>query len=470
MYETCWPPQAGLKRPADHSDHPRMPDDAELAHSETRAPELWLVDAASSSLGAELVEQARVHRVVRLDDVPERLEADAAVVVIVGTSEGTSAAEYMRALRDRGPSVEVIAVADEPSVDGAVEWMRAGAFDYVRRDSGRLRDAARGALQRASARGPAPGRAQPHILERIVACSAGMRRLVATVRDLAVSESSVLIEAESGTGKELVARALHDTSTRAGGAFVAVDCGALPDGIVEAELFGHQRGAFTGAERASPGLFRSAHGGTLFLDEIGELPIAAQAKLLRAIQEREVRPLGASRPQPVDVRIVAATHRDLADDVRTGRFRADLFYRLRVVALSIPPLRERPEDIPVLAARFLARAAGNGRVHGFEADVIDALLAHDWPGNVRELENAIEGAAALARGSRIGAADLRLGGGAGARAPAPDDIPLALEAYEAACLGAALRHCGGDVSRTARLLGIGRSTLYRKLARHGLSR
>jgi DNA-binding NtrC family response regulator len=296
-----------------------------------------------------------------------------------------------------------------------------------------------------------------------------MRRVVQTVRALADSDSNVLIEAESGTGKELVARAIHDTSARARGPFVPVDCGALPEGIAERELFGHERGAFTGAHRASPGLFRSAHGGTLFLDEVGELSPVLQAKLLRALQQREVRPLGATAAQAVDARIVAATNRDLGEEVRAGRFRADLFYRLCVVALSIPPLRERVEDIPPLAGRFLALASRGGRIQGFAPEVLDALLAHRWEGNVRELQNAIEAAAALARGPLIGLADLRLGGARGPLRPPPRDLPLALAAYEAACLREVLSHAGGDVAQAARILGIGRSTLYRKLAQHGLA-
>ena len=411
---------------------------------------------------------ARTRRVSCADAAAAALDPHAAVVVLDTTCVDGDAAACVRALRRACANVELIAVAREPSVEGAVAWIRAGAADYLPDGDARLAGAIGAALRRASASSETTR--SPGILDRIVACSAPMQRLVATVRDLAASESTVLIEAESGTGKELIARALHETSARAGGSFVPVDCGALPAGILEAELFGHERGAFTGAHQASPGLFRAASGGTLFLDEIGELPVAAQAKLLRALQEREVRPLGASRPVPVDVRLVAATHRDLGQEVAAGRFRADLFYRLRVVALSIPPLRERPEDIPVLAARFLARLSGDGRVRALEPGALAALAAHSWPGNVRELENAIEGAAALARDGRIGADDLRLGPRDGsAAAPLPEQIPLALEAYEAVCLREALRRCAGDVPGAARLLGIGRSTLYRKLARHGLA-
>jgi len=290
---------------------------------------------------------------------------------------------------------------------------------------------------------------------------------VATVEGLAHNESNVLIEAESGTGKELLARAIHATSLRRAGPFVPVDCGALPEGIAEGELFGYERGAFTGAVRASPGVFRCAHGGTLFLDEIGELSPFLQSKLLRAIQEREVRPLGSDRIVNVDVRIVAATNRDLAELVRLGRFRSDLFYRLRVVSLGIPPLRERPEDIPVLVAHFLSRARGT-RVSGIEPEALERLKAQRWEGNVRELQNVIEAAAALAPGPRLRAQDLGLGEREAPNVRRPEGIGLSTREYERACLEEALRHADGSVGRAARLLSMGRSTLYRKLRAHGI--
>jgi DNA-binding NtrC family response regulator len=395
-------------------------------------------------------------------------EPEAVLLDVDGRDAGQLS--LLRELRARWPMTELIVVASRASIDGAVACMRAGASDYLgdSADPRRVVAALERAIERQGARNAGPWDA-PSVLDGIVACSPGMRRLVQTVRALSDSDSNVLIEAESGTGKELLARAIHDTSPRAAGPFVPVDCGALPEGIAEGELFGHERGAFTGAHRASPGLFRSANGGTLFLDEVGELSPVLQAKLLRALQQREVRPLGATAALAVDVRIVAATNRDLAADVRSGRFRADLFYRLRVVALSIPPLRERPEDIAPLASRFLALASRGGRIQGFQPEVLDALAAHPWEGNVRELQNAIEAAAALARGPLIGLADLRLGDARPSR-PAPRDLPLALSAWEAACLREAMTHAGGDVPRAARILGIGRSTLYRKLAQHGLVR
>ena len=383
-----------------------------------------------------------------------------------------SGLELLGELRERRPDTEIIVMTGYASIDSVVACMRAGAFDYLEKPFADPRRVVQ-TLERALARRRLRVRnrelegelGRRSALERVVAQSASMRRVLQTVRDLASNESNVLIEAESGTGKELLARAIHETSPRSGGPFVPVDCGALPEGMIEGELFGYLRGAFTGAVRDSEGLFRAAQRGTLFLDEVGELALGLQAKLLRAIQEREVRPLGAVDAQPIDVRLIAATNRDLAAEVRAGRFRADLFYRLRVVALALPPLRERPEDVPVLASHFVERAARGTKVIGLEPEALERLIAHRWEGNVRELENTIEAAVALAQGPRITAADLRMSSFDEPRAQLPGGLPLTLEAYERACLEEALRRCEGDVRAAARLLGIGRSTFYRKLGR-----
>jgi DNA-binding NtrC family response regulator len=298
-----------------------------------------------------------------------------------------------------------------------------------------------------------------------------MRALARTVHALRHNESHVLIHGESGTGKELVARALQATSPRAAGAFVPVDCGALPETIIESELFGHERGAFTGALGAT-GLFRMAHHGTLFLDEVGELPLGVQAKLLRALQHKEIRPVGSASAVPVDLRVISATHRDLAAMVAQGRFRADLFYRLDVVRIEIPPLRDRREDIPLLVHHFLRKHGGaSGRVTGIEDAALEALVLAEWPGNVRELENAVESALALAPGPWLRLADLPV---ARRQAPAPAappaSLPLSLDAYERCALERALAETGGDATAASRRLGIGRSTFYRKLAQHGIAR
>jgi DNA-binding NtrC family response regulator len=298
-----------------------------------------------------------------------------------------------------------------------------------------------------------------------------MRALQRTLASLRHNESTVLITGESGTGKELVAAALHGASPRRGGPFVPLDCGALPESIIESELFGHERGAFTGAVGA-PGLFRLAHGGTLFLDEIGEIPLAVQAKLLRALQTREVRPLGGNAALPVDIRVIGATNRDLAEMVGAGAFRRDLYYRLDVVRLALPPLRERREDVPLLARHFLDKhRRADSPVLGFEPEALAALAARDWPGNVRELENAVESALALARGERLGVNDFALASArrAAAAPAAPAGLALSLDAYERAALERALGECGGDATLAARRLGIGRSTFYRKLAQHGIA-
>ncbi len=381
-----------------------------------------------------------------------------------------SGLELIGELRERCPDAETIVMTGYASIDSAVECMRAGAFDYLEKpfsDPRRVQQTLERALERRRLRvrnreleGELGRRSA---LERVVAQSAAMKRVLQTVRDLSQNESNVLIEAESGTGKELIARAIHETSPRGAGAFVPVDCGALPEGIIEGELFGYVRGAFTGAVRDAAGLFRSAHGGTLFLDEIGELPVPLQAKLLRVIQEREVRPLGSATAESVDVRIIAATNRDLAGLVRENRFRSDLFYRLRVVSIHLPPLRDRPEDVAVLASHFVERAAAGRRVIGLEPAALERLIAHRWDGNVRELENTIEAAIALAQGERVTVADLRMGDFGTPRAAEPAGIDLSLEAFERACLEEALRRSPGDVRAAAGLLGIGRSSFYRKL-------
>jgi DNA-binding NtrC family response regulator len=469
-----------------------------LAHDAPARPRVLIVDDEPElvrMLGRMLEPEG--FEVLEASDPSEmsrKLELEPELVLLDLQLGDVSAIDLIGLVRHSSCDSELIVMTGYASVDSAVTCIRAGAFDYLEKpfERGRVVQTLRRAVdQRAlrvrdrdpepadapvQERVQAPRRAQraegersQELLGGIVCQSQAMRRVVQTVLDLHANQSTVLIEAESGTGKELVARAIHDTSLRCDGPFVPLDCGALPEGIAEGELFGYERGAFTGAVRAAPGVFRSADGGTLFLDEVGELSPFLQAKLLRALQEREVRPLGADRAVSVDVRIVAATNRDLEDEVRRGRFRSDLYYRLRVVPLRLPPLRERPDDIPVLALHFLRRAAGE-RLQDIEAEALEALMSRPWLGNVRELENAIEAAAALARGPRLRAEDLGLGA---ARADAPqvtrpEGIGLSMQAYERACLEQALRHAEGDVRRAARLLGIGRSTLYRKLREHGL--
>jgi DNA-binding NtrC family response regulator len=399
---------------------------------------------------------------------------DAVLVdLVLGDASGLDVLD--RVTRE-GLEVEVIVMTGHASIESAVGCMRRGAFDYLAKpfeDVHRVRATVGKAIERR------------HLLRRnreleqelrdragsleLVGRSAALRALQRKVESLRHNESNVLIQGESGTGKELVARALHGASPRRTGPFVPVDCGALPETIIESELFGHERGAFTGALGAR-GLFRMAQRGTLFLDEVGEIPLHVQAKLLRALQQREVRPVGGAEAVPVDIRVIAATNRDLGAMVEQGRFRLDLYYRLNVVRLDVPPLRERMEDVPLLARHFLLKhRRGSAPPASLEADALEKLLRYPWPGNVRELENAIESALALARGPHLHAADFPFDVPARPEpAPAPEALPLSLDAYERCALERALRECAGDATQAARRLGIGRSTLYRKLAHHGL--
>jgi two-component system, NtrC family, response regulator HydG len=299
----------------------------------------------------------------------------------------------------------------------------------------------------------------------LVAASAAMARVIELARRVARVDSTALIVGESGVGKERVARLIHDESARAARALVAINCAALPDPLLESELFGHQRGAFTGAIQDRPGLFEQASGGTLFLDEIGEISPAMQVALLRVLQERELRRIGETRVRRVDVRVIAATNRDLAASVRAGTFRQDLYYRLRVVEIEVPPLRARPDDIAPLARELLAAAAERARsaITGFTPRAVDALARYPWPGNVRELANAIERAVVLATGDRIDVADLpRDVAGVDAAHRADDHRTLA--DVERDHLLAVLAAHGGHRARAAAALGISPATLYRKLA------
>ena len=407
---------------------------------------------------------------------PRLVEADPDVVLLdLGLGEDSGQALLERLKRER-PEVEVIVITGNASIESAVGCIRGGAFDYLAKpfDEHRVRTTVRRAIERRRLvrrnreleEKLRERRAPPELIGR----SARMRSLARTIASLRHNESHVLIQGESGTGKELVARALHGVSPRSGRRFVPVDCGALPESIIESELFGHEKGAFTGSTGAH-GLFRIADGGTLFLDEIGEIPVSVQAVLLRALQQKEVRPVGSATSVPVDLRVVTATHRDLERMVAEGSFRADLFYRLDVVRIEIPPLRERREDIPQLVHHFIAKYARPGLpIEGIEDDALELLREHDWPGNVRELENVVESAMAVAPGPRLRAADLprERRTPSGRVDPPPARLPLSLAAYERAALERALAEADGDASAAARLLGIGRSTLYRKLAARGL--
>jgi two-component system response regulator HydG len=290
---------------------------------------------------------------------------------------------------------------------------------------------------------------------------------------VAATDSTVLISGESGTGKEVLANYIHELSERSEGAFLSINCGALPESLLESELFGHMKGSFTGAVKDKDGLLVAAAGGTFFLDEIGEMSPSTQVRLLRAIQEREVIPVGATKAVPVEVRIIAATNRDLEEEIMRGAFRSDLYYRLNVIQLHLPPLRERPEDVPLLAQHFLERlsAKGEGRRVTLADEALEVMRRYDWPGNVRELENALERAAVLSPGETIAAGALPDRVREAPRPRLAADVPPTnptMEVVERAYILWVLQSEGGNKSRAAEVLGIDPSTLYRKLNRYGI--
>jgi DNA-binding NtrC family response regulator len=401
-----------------------------------------------------------------------RWEAHPAPLVVTDLRmPGMDGMELLRRLVARTPAPRVVVITAHGSERQAVEAMKAGAADYFKKpfENEELLAVVRRTLEAVRLAHENERLAGELTLARtMVFASEAMRRLAVLVARVAPRDVNVLVTGESGTGKERVAEAIVQASRRADRSFVRFNCAALTPELAEAELFGHARGAFTGAVRARPGLFGEADGGTLLLDEVGELAANTQAKLLRVLQEGEVRAVGEERSRTVDVRVIAATHRDLAAEVRAGRFREDLFYRLDVVHLHVPPLRERPGDVPVLARHFLARFAE--RYGLASASAPDAVLHHlagqAWPGNVRELENAVERLVALSPAEGL---DLSLLPGAG---PAEDRGPLPLrervQAYERGLVVEALRAAGGNRSEAARRLGVSRVTLHDKLRRYGL--
>ena len=312
--------------------------------------------------------------------------------------------------------------------------------------------------------------AEENQLHGLVGCSGAMRALMARVEQIAPSNATVLIRGETGVGKELVAEALHFGSPRASGPFVIVDCGSLPAGLIESELFGHERGAFTGADTTVRGAFERADGGTLFLDEIGELSMGQQPKLLRALESRRVQRIGASRDIKIDVRVVAATHRDLQLEVGKGNFREDLYHRLAVVPLLVPSLRDRPEDLPLLATHLL-RQMNVEPADYLTRDSLDVMARHDWPGNVRELRNALERAVVLRRGVEVDP-PLRAvqAGGVDLSIPIRLGREQLVANYEREYLSALLRECDGNIALTARRAGVDRISIYRLMQRLGMNR
>ena len=387
-----------------------------------------------------------------------------------------SGLDLLRAFKARDPEIEVVLISAFGTLETALEAVKSGAFDYVSKpvDIGQVRDVVARALARRARAGepraaafPA-GRAAP---DGLVGRSGGMLAVYKQIALACASDAPVLVTGETGTGKELVARAIHRHGPRSSRPFVPVNCGALPEGLLESELFGHLRGAFTGAVADKKGLFEEARGGTIFLDEIGEMSPALQVRLLRTLELGEVRPVGASRAMSVDVRVIAATHRDLERSAREGSFRQDLFYRLHVFAIHVPPLRERREDIPLLAAHFLAGLVSRGRdAASLTPGAVAALAAYDWPGNVRELENTLERLAVEARGGTIDVADLPPAfreRKASLEEPLFTGLPT-LDEMEKRYLRHVLAAVKGNRSRAAEALGIDRRTLYRMAERFGI--
>ncbi len=449
--------------------------------------ELDALEATASAL------RARGHTVRAVATREEAIEAALTtdfdlVFTDLRLGEGGSGLGLCVELLTTRPTLPILVLTETATMAAAVDAMRAGAFDYLTKpldpellalateralkqrrlvaEVARLRDDVR------TARG----------FEGILGTSAAIRKVLDVVARIAPTQATVLVTGESGTGKELVARAIHARSRRASGPFIALNCAALPHELLESELFGHARGAFTDAKVARRGLFLEANGGSLFLDEIGEMPLRTQVKLLRALQERTVRPVGSASEVPFDARLIAATNRDLLEDVAAKRFREDLYYRINVVNVRVPPLRERLGDLRVLAESFLGRFAReqDRDVRTISPAALGALLGRAWPGNVRELENAIERAVSMARADRLGAADfesdLRAPEEPDALRPAPSVTSLLADRVEDLVSASAQEHAylhhvltmvGGNKSRAAEVLGYDRRTLHRKLRRAG---
>jgi two-component system, NtrC family, response regulator HydG len=383
--------------------------------------------------------------------------------------------EVLRAVQQLAPETQVIVMTAYGTIESAVEAIRRGAYDFLakpfKEDELLLRVAK--ALEKRRLLGEVSILAgefrKRYGLEHIVGRSPATRDVLDRVLRVAPSDATVLITGESGTGKELVARAIHVASRRGDKPFVPVNCAAITETLLESELFGHAKGAFTGATRARRGLFEEANGGTLFIDEIGETSPGFQAKLLRALQEGEIRRVGESSPVQVNVRIIAATNQDLRRAIAERRFREDLYYRLNVVPLRIPPLRERREDIPLLAAHFLLRYnQRTGLQKVLTPEAAEKLAGHAWPGNVRELENMIEQAAALSPGREIRTVDIQIEATGGGRPGVVQTLAEAVEAAERAAIEVAVERCGGDLAQVARELAVSATTLWRRMKRLGI--
>lgn len=443
----------------------------------SQAQILILDDDADVAYAAQLLLRRRAGQVTTLADPKQlgrHLEQGTPALVLLDFNftrgrtdgaEGLAVLDRLQALPEPPAVIAMTAYADVPL---AVEAMKRGACDFVTKpwDNARLSAAVDGALaRRAALHAPAA----PSSAAALMGSSRAMRDLRACIANVGPTAANVMVLGENGAGKELVARAIHLASRRAPQQFLAVDMGSLPESTIESELFGHRKGSFTDARSDRAGRFQAASGGTLFLDEIGNLPLAAQSKLLTALERREVTPLGADRPETIDVRIVSATNLDEAKLYDAQVFRPDLLFRLNTIVIRVPPLRERPGDIPELLGHYLAHYQDQYArpARAIAPSAFDALCAHAWPGNVRALRHACERAVILAQSDLYALADFGLHGGVTAPASPPSDA-LTLDALEREAVSAALAQAQGNISRAAKLLGVSRAALYRKLEKHGL--
>ena len=388
--------------------------------------------------------------------------------------------ELLSRMRGQWPSVSVVILTGHGGVREAVEAIQLGAVDFLQKPfeneslQARVEQLHRIWLLEQENRLLKEQIGFKFGFETLIGQSKAMLTLKKMIMQVAHSDASILIQGETGTGKELVARAIHYHSARGEQPFVPVDCASISETVMGSELFGHVKGAFTGAHESTPGLIRSAHKGTLFLDEVGELSLSMQVKLLRTIQEKEVRPVGASQNHPVDVRFLAATNRNLEEEVGQGRFRQDLYYRLNVVVISVPPLKERMDDVPLLISHFMRSHMSQDGVQTVSSGALSCLMAYDWPGNVRELENVIRRAVAMGHGPEIMPDELSENIQRLSKREPETDLPDSgfaentLRSYEIAAIRNALAKCNANRKKAALMLGIGEATLYRKLKQYRL--
>ncbi|HMD39128.1 MAG TPA: sigma-54 dependent transcriptional regulator [Candidatus Acidoferrum sp.] len=434
-------------------------------------------EESTRKLCADVAESCGMKAIVAgtVDEALRRLETHAIDIVVTDLIlPPSSGLDLLKQVHEMYPQIAVVVLTQYGTIDSAVAATRMGAVDYVTKPfhiedlRARLERVARDMdLDRENRLLREQLRSKPGF-GGMIGVSAKMQRVYKTIEKVSQHEYPVLILGESGTGKELVAKSVHYSGPRKDRPFAPVDCSSLVPTLIESELFGYVKGAFTGAMQSKQGLLEAAQGGTLFLDEIGDMPVDLQAKLLRALQEREVKPVGSTERRHINVRIIAATNRDLDSAIRTGAFRQDLYFRLNVVQLKLPPLRERKSDIQLLVTAFLEKFSDqHGPPRTISDDAMRRLIAYDWPGNVRELENAIERAVAMGSGPIVHVGDLpsNLHYPSSERVPDKDEL-LPMEELERRAILRTLRETGGDKLAAARMLGIGKTTLYRKLKQY----